>query len=323
MGFPPLLPGGPLAVPSPEVAPYRIDAGDRAWFKRCRRAWDLGAGPRQGLERAPGRAPPSLAAAFREALDVYYFPGMWHWDRAIVMPLVHRALDRRRPRDAPLGHLLLDRYAAWAPPRDRFEPVRVAADIEVNVPDPLLSERDLVTADGDPVVYATHVDVVVSSAADDRPWLVTQRIGTAASDPAFLALDEEPLTMCWAWGQHTLDWRIAGVEVNEVRLGGAGEPFRRTVVPMSGDELALAGRQLGREALDMLDAGLFPYPNPTADGCAACAFREPCLAMRQGRDPGPLMAAGYRRRAGPRPPEEGRLGGSTWSMGRGARPPRF
>jgi hypothetical protein len=92
---------------------------------------------------------------------------------------------------------------------------------------------------------------------------------------------------------------------------------------MGPEELAIAGRQLGREALDMLDAGLLPYPNPTPQGCAACGFRGPCLAMRQGRDPAPLLAAGYRRRAAPGPPEEGRLGGHTWSTGRGARPPRF
>ena len=303
---------------------FRIDAADRAWFKRCRRAWDLGARARQGYEPTPppaGRGG-SLTDAFRDALDVYYFPGMWQWDRSIVLPLVHEAFERRRPPDAELGHRLLERYAKWAPAQDAFEPVRVAADIEVNVPDPLLSDRDLSTEDGDPLVYMVHVDAAVFAAADERPWLLTHRFGPFR-DPAYLALDEEPLTMCWAWGQHTLDWRVAGVAINEVRLEDVDEPFRRTVLPMSPAELALAARQLGREALDMLDAGLLPYPNPTPDGCGACGFRAPCLAMRRGDDPRPLLAAGYGRRPDPVPAEEGRLGGRTWGFGRGARPPRF
>jgi hypothetical protein len=303
------------------VPPYRIDAADRAWFKRCRRAWDLGARARQGYE--PARAPsPGLAEAFRSALDVYYFPGMWHWDRAVVMPLVHQALDRGRPSSAALGHRLLDRYSAWAPGHDAFEPVQVAAEFAVNLPDPLLSDRDLSTDDGDPLVYLVRVDAAVFAAADERPWLVTHRFGPFA-DPAFFAFDEEPLAMCWAWGHYTLDWRVAGVAVNEVRLEDIDEPFRRTLVPVSGEELAVAGRQLGREALDMLDGGLLPYPNPTPDGCAACAFGTPCLAMRRGDDPAPVLAAGYRRRPAPAPPEEGRLGAQTWSVGRGARPPRL
>jgi hypothetical protein len=304
------------------VPPYRIDAADRAWFKRCRRAWDLGARARLGLEPAAGRPPPALAEAFRGALDVYYFPGMWHWDRAIVMPLVHRALDTRRPPGAPLGHALLDRYAAWAPAVDAFEPIRVAADVEVNVPDPLLTDRDLVTEDGDALVYAAHVDTVVFGVGDDRPWLLTHRFGGFA-EPGFLALDEEPLAMCWAWAHHTVDWRTAGVAVNEVRLEDVEEPFRRTVVPMTVPELERAACQLGREALDMLDAGLLPYPNPTGDGCGACGFRDPCLAMRRGEDAGALLDARYRRRPTPAPPGEGQLGARTWGFGRGARPPRL
>jgi hypothetical protein len=73
----------------------------------------------------------------------------------------------------------------------------------------------------------------------------------------------------------------------------------------------------------MLDAGLLPYPNPTAEGCRACAFRDPCLAMRRGEDAGALLAGRYRRRAAPAPPEEGRLGARTWGFGRGARPPHL
>ena len=93
------------------------------------------------------------------------------------------------------AHALLDRYAAWATERDRFTPVRVAAEIEVNIPDPLISDRDLATADGDPVRFATQVDALVLDDADDQPRLLSHRIhGGPFADPELLALDEAALT---------------------------------------------------------------------------------------------------------------------------------
>jgi hypothetical protein len=304
------------------VHPYRIDAHDRALFKQCRRAWDLGARSRRNLAPVAEPTPPPLTAALVEALAVYYFPGMWEWNRDIVQPLVHQALDRAAAADAgrSAGHVVIDRYAAWAPPLDTFVPVRVAADIEVNVPDPLL-DRDLSTYEGAPVRYAARVDAVLWG--DDELRLLCHRVTPDAFTPAeLLALDEAALAACWAWTHLMLDDRITAIVFNQIRLD-AGEPkFCRTVVPVSQLEIAQAGRQLGAEALDMLDAGLSLYPNPTEAGCGACPFRHPCRAMRAGADAEPLLAAGYRTRP---PPElvEGRLGGQTWSMNRGARPPRF
>ena len=45
----------------------------------------------------------------RDALAVYYFPGMWDWDRDVRLPLVaqelERALTRQRERaDAEAGN---------------------------------------------------------------------------------------------------------------------------------------------------------------------------------------------------------------------------
>jgi len=293
------------------VQSYRIDTTDRAWFKRCRRAWDLGARARHSYEPVGAPDGPTIPGALAEALAVYYFPGMWAWDRAIVAPLVHQGLDRAAgPRLGTAGaHALLERYGAWAPRVDRFTPVQVATDIELNVPDPLLSDSHLATADGTPVRFATRVDALVLDDADDQPRLLCHRVGWGPfSDPELLALDEVALTTCWAWEQYTLDLRIGGILFNEVRLDGEGEDFRRTVVPVSRTELELAGRQLGREVLDMLDAGLSPYPNPAPEWCSMCAFRAPCRAMRAGRDPEPVLASHYRRRPPP-PLVEGHLGG--------------
>ena len=69
----------------------------------------------------------------------------------------------------------------------------------------------------------------------------------------------------------------------------------------------------------MVNPDLALYPTPAAH-CSECAFRPPCLALQQGADAEAILAAGYRTRP-PEAPEEGRLGGVTWSMNRGAVPP--
>src|SRR5919205_2941661 len=76
---------------------YELRPWDREWFKRCRRAWDLGSRTRQNLE--PLATPASsfrldLDRALRDALAVYYFPGMWEWDRNVVLPLAFQAFTK-------------------------------------------------------------------------------------------------------------------------------------------------------------------------------------------------------------------------------------
>ncbi len=54
---------------------YLVSPADRAAFKRCRRQWDFTAAVRRRLQplRATGF---DLDRAVRDALAVYYFPGM-------------------------------------------------------------------------------------------------------------------------------------------------------------------------------------------------------------------------------------------------------
>ena len=312
------------------VQPYRISVADRALFKQCRRAWDLGAQSRRDLEPVGSPVAPKLDDALMEALAVYYFPGMWQWQRTIVLPLVHRALDQTLGTAAAghqreIGHRLVDNYARWAAGHDAFIPIEVATDIEVDIPDPVLSDRGLATPDGEPVRFVTRLDALVFG-DDNRPWVLCHRLVSGPFvDSEVLALDEEALTDCWAWRQFALDSRVAGVVFNEVRLDGGGFDeggFRRTTVPVTAAELDLVGRDLALEAFDMLDAGLSLYPNPTAQNCGACPFRPPCRVIQEGHDATPLLTAHYRRRP-PKPRQEGRLGGRTWSTNRGARPPHF
>lgn len=310
------------------MEPLTISADDRRLFKQCRRQWDLAARGRRGLRRRK-EAGAGPAGALRRALDVYYYPGMWGWDRGIVLPLVHKALDGAGGSGAggypasAAAHLLVDAFAEWAPDHDRFTPVQVAVDIAVNVPDPVIGDRALTTLDGRAVRYITRLDALVLD-DDNRPWLLHHRVA-AYTDREVLALDESPLTDRWAWEAFSLDPRMAGVMVTEIPWPpppDPGERFRRHVFGYSREEIVGAGRQLGTEALEMLDAGLTLYPSPSLANCSACEFRPPCLVMRRGQDPTELLAAGYERlpAAGP---VDGRLGGRTWSMNRGALPPRF
>ncbi|MEN3336038.1 MAG: hypothetical protein V7641_5403 [Blastocatellia bacterium] len=81
--------------------------------------------------------------AIRDALAVYYFPGMWEWNREIVLPLARegffKSMQQQRDRYVEhgkltaeeehewndrleLGEIMLNRYFAWAAARDRFSP---------------------------------------------------------------------------------------------------------------------------------------------------------------------------------------------------------
>jgi hypothetical protein len=350
---------------------YRIHASDRTAFKRCRRDWDLSSPHRQNLEPVPRLGSIDVSKAVRDALAVYYFPGMWEWDRAIVQPLVHQALDRSvcgQAKAAPddqvqqetldWGHALLDAYAAWAPTVDHFTPIRIDTDFEVNIPNPAMPGVNLLTADGDEVRYYDRVDLLAID-SDDAYWVVQHRLVTDSwSDHGTLELDERTIAWCWAWPQFYLGMRITGTMYNEIRvdageLGGktpqpverlhvrhrrmyarsgtvsgerlqteGTEAFRRTRIRRGEAELAAAGLDLAAEVSTSTSADLEIYPSPEPAVCARCSYRSPCLMMNQGADATAELSNSYRRRP-PEPVQEGRLGGVTWSMNRGAAPPRW
>jgi len=211
-----------------------VTAADRESFRRCRRQWDFGAATRQNLEPLRPPAAPDLDRAMRDALAVYYYPGMWDWDRRVRLPLVvqglERALARQRERRGAgpddrrwsealeAGRDLLARYAEWAPTVDRFAPVLAEADYEVTVLDPDRPSAGLVTAAGEAVRYRGRIDLMAVDARDAY-WIVRHRLVDGDWPPAGqLAADEEALTACWAWEQFYLGMAIAGTVVNEFRL---------------------------------------------------------------------------------------------------------
>jgi len=352
---------------------YRIHPADRTAFKRCRREWDLSSRNRRNLEPVPSLDPAlcpiDLAQALRDALAVYYFPGMWEWDSSIVAPLVHQALDRAvrsqtecddqaRQEALDWGHALLDAYAGWAPTVDHFTPLRVDTDFEVNIPHPATPEIDLITPAGDEIRYCDRVDLLVID-SDDAYWVVQHRLVTDFwADHDALQLDERTIAWCWAWPQFYLGMQITGTVYNEIHAGvgklGAEAPqpperppvrhrrmyarsgtvagerlhaegtdaFHRTWIRRGAAELAAAGADLAAEASTVTSTGLEIYPSPTPEVCARCAYRRPCLVLNQGDEVSAELSRSYRHRT-PEPIQEGRLGGVTWSMNRGAAPPRW
>jgi hypothetical protein len=380
--------------------PVVVTAADRASFRRCRRQWDFGAGMRQDLEPVHRPVVPDLDRAVRDALAVYYFPGMWDWDRGVRLPLVgqelDRALQRQRQRadaasaDAASadaeewqqardqGRALLARYIDWAPRTDRFAPVLVETDFEVSVLDPARPDAALTAGPGEPIRYRGRIDMMAVD-QHDAYWIVRHRVVEAGWPPTEqLAADEEALAACWAWEQFYLGMAITGTIYNELRLpaAGAGYPrrrrwpwqrsratptvrqhepsgggrsipqhrrmyaqatepdraepieqltgdgFRRTWLRRTPADVAAAGWRLGLDVAEMAREDLDVYPEPGDDKCPPCPFLGPCRAMQAGRDEEPILREGYRQRP-PEPPEEGRLGGRAWGMGRGAAPPKF
>ena len=60
--------------------------------------------------------------------------------------------------------------------------------------------------------------------------------------------------------------------------------FERTKVIKANKELAEIERNIGLEALDMIDPGLRVYPSPGRFGCSFCAFQTPCIEKNSGGD---------------------------------------
>jgi hypothetical protein len=98
--------------------------------------------------------------------------------------------------------------------------------------------------------------------------------------------------------------------------------FRRTWIRRPPEKISRAGQQLAIEARLILDPAAAPYPSPSDEACPACRFRARCEAFYAGDDGEAILAEHYRPRS-KEAPVQGRLGGVTWSTGRGAAPPHF
>jgi hypothetical protein len=198
----------------------RIDPEQRATFKRCRRQWDFAS--RRGLEPLDS-AKPVLAAALKDALAVYYYPGTWDWQHDLKQSLVHKAVERSLTEAAAdeltaSAVAVLDCYDAWARTIDDFAPVKIDHDVTGMIADPAEPERGLLAPNGSGVVYTCRVDLLAVNHADEY-WVVRHQIVDDWQDRDALKRDEEALAACWAWEQDYVGMEIAGTIHNEVRIG--------------------------------------------------------------------------------------------------------
>lgn len=222
---------------------YVIGAEERASFLGCRRAWDFGARERRRLEPARPGAAVDLGRALRDALAVYYFPGMWDWQPSIVLPLVRKAFedsvsDQRaeyltahglntmpaeeqelsaQRRDQ--GTSMLEAYLGWAPGVDEFSPVGVVIEADTTVPDHRDPARDIVAPDGRPVRFRDRVHALVIDEYNNY-WIVEHRLVNGPwADVEAVSLDDRCLAWCWVWQREYGGMRIEGTIYNELRVG--------------------------------------------------------------------------------------------------------
>jgi len=204
-----------------DIVSFRIDPEQRANFKRCRRQWDFAS--RRGLEPCDS-AQPALAAAVKDALAVYYYPGTWDWQHDVKQSLVHKAIERSLAEAGEVelvatATAVLDCYDAWARTVDDFAPVKIDHDVTAMIADPAEPERGLLGPNGSGVFYACRVDLMAVDAADAY-WVVRHQAVDDWQEPDAIVRDEEAIAACWAWEQDYVGMQVAGTVHNEVRING-------------------------------------------------------------------------------------------------------
>jgi hypothetical protein len=215
-----------------------ISADQWADFTECGRRWDYASPHRRNLQPAEPLPFCDLGRALHDALAVYYFPGMWDWPRAVVNPLVVKALERsvaeQRARaeatralssgeqghwDRALqtGRRVIDGYIATAPGLDPFAPVLVETEYRAPVPVPGHPDLTLAGPDGVGVDYVGRADALVIDGYDGY-WILRHRVVEGWTPVERLMADEGARAACWAWARFYLGMAITGTIDNELSL---------------------------------------------------------------------------------------------------------
>jgi hypothetical protein len=244
---------------------HQISADELAAFRGCRRRWDFSSANRMNLEHIDSRPVFDLGRAVKDALAIFYFPGMWDWPREIVLPLVFKGFERsmqdQRTRYASErsisgsederwrqnlddGRRLLEDYVDWAPTADRFGPILVETDYVAPVPDPWRPGESLATEHGRPVHYVGRADALVIDEFDAY-WILRHRVVDEWTPIEQLSLDEVSIAACWAWENFYLGMAIRGTIDNELRLRRTGEPVDRTHAEGPGTDPRAGSEQPG------------------------------------------------------------------------------
>ena len=260
------------------------------------------------------------------ALAVHYFPGMWAWDRTIVEPLGPAAYERGGRAGRTVGPLARGRSCAGRRRVDRCTPLRVEADIDVHVPDPVLA-RHPPGHDRTGDAGALPRPHRPGAGRRRRPVLAGRAPRGRGASPTDdeLRLDERGVLACWAWERDRAGARRSPASSTPSCASTRRRSAARSVPRSDGREGAARPRRLGaRGAGDARPRRRASSPTPSWAHCARCPFRAPCIAMNRGDDAEPLLATRYRRA---RPPDLPRGGPprrqSSWGMGRGSPAPPF
>jgi hypothetical protein len=287
---------------------------ERQLFLDCRRAWDLGAHERQGFEPALPSSVVDLGQAVKDGLAVYYFPGMWDWNRAIVAPLATEAFAKamrtqrqayetatgaaldaeavaRWEAESAAGKRLLSAYYAWAGGIDDWATVQVETLFDVTVPEPGDPETGLLGADGRGVLYRLRIDLVVVD-DDGKYWLVEHRLrqdGFAELDD--LLLDDVALTRSWGWELGFLA-TVAGTIHNELRLPRPDDPGPEDVaLPGDVEVIDLGSRLVQRETGIWFRRTKIPRPRPEIESAGERVAEQSRLMTRADLECYPTPAA--------------------------------
>jgi hypothetical protein len=105
---------------------------------------------------------------------------------------------------------------------------------------------------------------------------------------------------------------LEAVSTDEMVRRETGEWFRRTYIRRGRASVDAAGLAIATQAAELANPALRIYPSPSHENCRTCVFRAPCIAVNEGADPKPILAASYRRRT----QEEGEEERLRWSIGR-------
>lgn len=250
-----------------------IHTSDRLSFKRCRRRWDVMSDLRQGLKPADQPRPLSFGTAIHKAMEVFYDPKTWQFTqdpqarillvanalaafkdemnktKARYLRLTGReALDEedaeKFAEDMDLGVGMLKHYFDYVQRKgyDRFEPVAVEVDFEVDIFTPEeIAEEFPWLPQGTRIVYRGRIDQLIKDPWGEY-WIWDHKTTSRMRDTmGFLELDEQLGSYNWAL-EKMLGIRIAGNIYAEI-YKGYPQPLQENKVVRQGRRFSVNKNQ--------------------------------------------------------------------------------
>ncbi len=300
------------------MAQYVVTADDRAWFGRCRRAWDLGArrppGPRAGASPGCPSAPNGRSAKpWRCTTSRACGAGTARSSSPLVLAAYDRAARPGAP--APAGARTTRQWAAGdrpvhaVPGRGRHRRARARPG--------RCRTRTWPRPTGAAVRYRDRIALVLVD-DDGRHWLRRAPGGGRVRRRRRVAARRARRARVLGVGGDRVGEHDGRRPVHRDPPRPAGVPAHaRSRGPPSRRRARRTGS--GARCCEMLDSRpRASSPTPEWSHCPRCAFRAPCIAMNRGDDPTRCSP----RATAPAAPTSSRRAGSAASAGAWAAAPR-